>query len=81
MPGSGRRFVLAAVALPFLLLAMLGLSRAATITVTTLADPSGAPGTCSLRQAMTNANGQNRSARRTVRQAAETTTRSSLPAD
>ncbi len=61
MSGLNRRFTLAAIALPFLLLAMAGLSRAATITVTTLADPSGAPGTCSLREAITNANGQNRS--------------------
>ncbi|MGA3228484.1 MAG: CSLREA domain-containing protein, partial [Candidatus Binatus sp.] len=45
--------------MPLLFLAMSGLSRAATITVTTLADPTGARGTCSLRQAITNANGQN----------------------
>ncbi|MGO9451151.1 MAG: choice-of-anchor Q domain-containing protein [Candidatus Binataceae bacterium] len=35
--------------------------RAATITVTTLADQAGTPGTCSLRQAITNANRQNTS--------------------
>ena len=33
--------------------------RAATITVTSLADPAGTAGTCSLRQAITNANSQN----------------------
>ncbi len=59
MQGSNRRFTLAATALPLLFLAMSGLSRAATITVTTRADPTGARGTCSLRQAITNANGQN----------------------
>ncbi len=37
MPGSNRRFTLAAVALPLLLLAMAGLSRGATIVVNTLA--------------------------------------------
>jgi len=47
---------------------------AATITVTTLADPTGASGTCSLRQAITNANGQRRQARRTATPAAEKTT-------
>jgi len=61
MPGLNRRFTLAATALPLLFLAMSRLSRAATITVTTRADPTGARGTCSLRQAITNANGQNHS--------------------
>ena len=61
MADRNRRFALAAIALPSLLLAMAGLARAAIITVTTLADPTGASGTCSLRQAITNANGENQS--------------------
>jgi CSLREA domain-containing protein len=56
-----RRFAFAAVAFSFFLLAMAGLARAATIFVTTEADPAGAAGTCSLRQAITNANGKNQS--------------------
>src|SRR5271167_4155826 len=55
-----RRFALTAIALTFLSGAMPGLARAATIMVTSLADP-GAAGVCSLRQAITNANGQNQS--------------------
>jgi len=61
MADRNRRFTLAAIALPFFLLMMSGLTRAATITVTTRADPAGASGTCSLRQAITNANGKNQS--------------------
>ncbi len=57
MPGSNRRFTLAATALPLLFLAMPGLSRAATITVNTLADTS-MSGQCSLRDAITAANSQ-----------------------
>jgi hypothetical protein len=56
-----RRVALRAIALIFLLVATPGLARAATITVTTLADPIGPPGTCSMRQAITNAVGQNQS--------------------
>jgi CSLREA domain-containing protein len=61
MADRNRRFALAAIALPFFLLMMSGLTRAATITVTTLADPAGVSGTCSLRQAITNANGKDQS--------------------
>jgi CSLREA domain-containing protein len=61
MADRNRRFTVAAIALPFLILLMSGLTRAATITVTTLADPAGLSGTCSLRQAITNANGKNQS--------------------
>jgi CSLREA domain-containing protein len=53
-----RRVALAATALTFMLVAMPGLARAATITVTTLADPTGAAGSCSLRNAITAANTQ-----------------------
>ena len=61
MAGSSRRSIFAAILVPLLVLAMAGWARAATITVTTVADPSGASGSCSLRQAITNANNQNQS--------------------
>src|ERR1017187_3169475 len=57
MPGSNRRFSLAAIALPLLFVAMPGLSRAATIVVNTLdgiSEP--VPGPCSLIDAVAAAN-------------------------
>jgi hypothetical protein len=54
------RFALGGVALFFLLIAMLGAARAATITVNTLGDP-GVSGTCDLRDAIINANGKDQS--------------------
>ncbi len=50
-----RRVALAAIALPLLFLAQLGLARASTITVTSLSD-TGAIGICVLRDAITAAN-------------------------
>src|SRR5271169_1218816 len=61
MADRNPRYALAAIALPFLFLVMSGLTRAATITVTTRADPAGVSGTCSLRQAITNANSKSQS--------------------
>ena len=55
MAGSNRRFTLAAVALPFLFLAMSGLARAATITVDTTS-PTGVVGHCNLSDAIQAAN-------------------------
>src|SRR5579862_4504643 len=46
-----RRFTLAAFVLPFLLIAMPGLGRAATITVNTASDP-GTAAQCDLRDAI-----------------------------
>ena len=53
-------FALGGVALFFLLIAMPGAARAATITVNTLGDP-GVSGTCDLRDAIVNANGKDQS--------------------
>ena len=58
MANRNRRFALAAIALTFMFVAMAESALAATITVTTLADPAGAAGTCSLRQAITNCDPQ-----------------------
>jgi len=55
MPGLNRRFTSAAIALTLLFLAMSGLSRAATITVNTLLDPSSEV-QCGLRDAINAAN-------------------------
>jgi len=55
MADRNRRFALAAIALPFLFLAMSGIGRANTITVTSLSD-TGATGICVLRDAITAAN-------------------------
>ena len=55
MAGSNRRFTLAAIALPFLLVVMSGLARANTIFVNTL--EGGSDGTlCTLPDAITSAN-------------------------
>ena len=55
MAGLNRRSRFAAIALPLLLLAMSGIGRANTITVTSLSD-TGATGICVLRDAITAAN-------------------------
>ena len=56
MADRNLRFALAAVALPFFLLAMSGMARAATITVQTALDDTN-PGHCTLREAINSANG------------------------
>jgi predicted outer membrane repeat protein len=55
LAGLNRRNTFAAIALPLLFLAQLGLARANTITVTSLSD-TGAMGICVLRDAITAAN-------------------------
>src|SRR5271154_7161587 len=57
MTGENRRFTVAAVVMPLVFLAMSGLARAATFTVSNTTDPaSPMAGDGSLREAITNAN-------------------------
>src|SRR5260370_16484249 len=59
MADRKRRFALGGFVLSFFLVAMSGLAGAATITVDTLADPTGVSGTCSLPDPVTHAHGKN----------------------
>lgn len=56
MADRKRRFVLAAIAVTFMFVAMPGAARAATITVQTALDDTN-PGHCTLREAINSANG------------------------
>jgi CSLREA domain-containing protein len=56
LPSAIRRFVLAAIAVTFMFVAMPGAARAATITVQSTLDDTN-PGHCTLREAINSANG------------------------